>query len=500
MGSTGLFFYMAEIIYNTRLFNPLFWHIMPLLHDPKIRYIYIEGGSGASKTFCIADALSIYLAQTGSSTMCFRRFGVHIKDSVYKTFKLAQERLELKRYFDYQEFAIKYPSLDGQIRFRGLDDDENIKGIEDFDIIYPNEWNQQTQAQWDQLRKRLRGRPNQKFICDWNPVSSQLWIYSKWLDLDEWTDLPLHIDNCESKYNQLDPEHSFKRINKKGNAVWFKITFRDNYWIVGHPSGKGGYVDQESLDDFEWDRIHRPNFYRVYANGERGIVRTGGEFWKQFDEQKHIKPVKYTKSTIHLSVDENVNPYVTVSCWQFIQKEIRQIHELPCKTPDNNAVKAALKTVAWLRSIGHEDVVFVYGDPSGNKRSTIDENSRSFFDKFIEVLRNGGFTVVNRVAKSAPQVALSASFINEIYESNLFGYSITIADHCKVSIDDYCTVKEDVDGSMKKPKQKDKETEVTYEPHGHFSDAKRYLIIKALEQFFRLYKTRNKRGGGSIAV
>lgn len=485
-----------ELIFHPRLFNPLHWHLVPLLRDPKIRYIYIEGGSSAGKTGEISNALLIDQLAHNYSTIVFRRFHVHIKDSVYSSFKVAMNRLELGGIYRAQEDLFKSLVNDARVRFRGLDDEENVKGIEDFNVVYNNEWNQFTEPQWDQQRKRLRGRPNQKFICDWNPVSAKLWIYENWLDKDEWIDLPLTAP-APTKYSSLNAEYAFKRINKKGDSVWMKVTYRDNFWVVGHPSGKGGFVDMHTLEDFERDRVNKPNLYRVYANGERGVIKTGGEFWKQFNEMLHVRPVKVESGALHISLDENVNPYVTVGAWQMANtgdiKEIRQVHELPCRTPDNNAPKAAKKLAAWLRGIDYADLLFVYGDPSASRRSTVDENSSSFYDKFIEVLTKEGFKVVNRVAKSAPEVALSAAFINDIYENNLYGYSIVIGDHCKTSIDDYASVQEDKDGTMLKLKLKDPQTGVTYEPHGHFSDQKRYFIIKLLQAEFTKYKSRRKK-------
>jgi PBSX family phage terminase large subunit len=479
--------------FSPYLFNPLYWHLLPLLRDENIRYIYLEGGSSAAKTYTVCQALSVDMYEHEYSTMAFRRFQINIPDSVYASFKAAIKGLQMDDYYTPQQFLIKGEDDKARIRFRGLDDEENIKGIEDFQVVYNNEWSQFTEDHWSQQRKRLRGKPNQKFICDWNPISSKLWQYENWLDQDQWTDLPLHIEG--KKYSQLNPEFSFKRINKKGNSVWIKVTFRDNYWIVGHPNGKYGFRDQHTLDDFEHDRLHKPNLYRVYANGERGILRTGGEFWKQFDETRHVRPLKVEKTTLHISLDENVMPYVTIGCWQYVKekKEFRQVHEIPCKQPSNNAPKAAGELVKWLRQIDYQDVVYIYGDPSSSKRSTIDPNNSSFYDKFMEVLRAAGFQVVNRVARSAPEVALSAAFINEIYENNLYGYSIVIADHCRVSIDDYCTVKEDRDGTMLKLKVKDPVTEQSYEPNGHYSDQKRYLLIKMLEQEFNQYKSRGKK-------
>jgi PBSX family phage terminase large subunit len=481
--------YTPQYNFSKRGFNPLFWHILPLLRDPKIRYIKVEGGSSAAKTYTICQALLIDGFQNEYSSMVFRRQLVDVVDSIYASFKMAMSGLQLD-YYEQQQHLFKGKDGKSDVRFRGLEDEENIKGIEKFNVVYFNEFNQFEEHLFDQAKLRLRGRPNQKFICDWNPVSSELWQYKNDIDLQEWDELPLFIEGNE--YSQLNPEYSFKRINKAGDTVWIKVTYRDNYWVVGRPNG-GGFIDQQTLDNFEKLRTQKPHLYRIYANGERGIMRTGAEFWKQFNEDKHVKPLKYdNETTIHISLDENVNPYVTISAWQIIEKEIRQVYEIPCKNPDNNAPKAAQKLIKWLNQIAYKDVVYIYGDPSADKRSTVDENSRSFYDKFIEGLKTAGFRIVNRVEKSAPEVALSAAFINDIYEYEHAGYSITIGDNCTTSIYDYISAKEDKDGKMLKEKVKDKVTGVTYEPVGHFSDAKRYFICSLLKSEFNKYKSRGK--------
>lgn len=480
-----------QYVFSRKLFNPLFWHLRAALRDPTIRYIYIEGGSSAGKTYTIAQALLTDTYEHDYGIMVFRRYHVDIPDSVYKSFKSAAKGLTLDEQYLFQQDLIKNEGATSFVRFRGLEDEEDIKGVEDIGIIYNNEWNQFTEKQWDQQKKRLRGRPNQKFINDWNPISDQLWQYKNVIDIDEWQDMPLNVEGVP--YSSLDAEHSFIRKNKAGNTVWIKTTYRDNFWVVGRPDGKAGFIDTHTLAEFEHSRLHKPNMYRVYANGERGVMRTGGEFWKAFDETKHVRPMFIEdKYTLHVSCDQNASPYVTLSIWQPMGKRIRQVHELPCVAPDNNAPKSARRLAAWLRSIGYKDVVYVYGDPAGNSRSTVDYNSSSFFDKFIEVLQDMGYVVNNRVARSHPEVALSAAFINDIYEFDHEGYSIEVSDDCKVSMRDYATVQEDKDGTMLKTKVKDKETGRTYEPIGHFSDAKRYFIISYLAHEFNNYKVRGR--------
>ncbi len=486
--------YRLKYKFHPEGFNPLFWHILAALHDESIRYIFIEGSASASKTFSICQALLVDSFHNEYSVMVFRRQLVDVIDSVYSTFKLTARGMEFD-YYDFQQHLLKGKDDKAHIRFRGLEDEENIKGIERMNVVYFNEFNQIEEYLNDQAKLRLRGRRNQKFIYDWNPISAKLWQYENLIDPQQWIDLPLTIDGRE--YSELNAEFSFKRINETGDSLWIKTTYRDNYWIVGRPGG-GGYIDQHVLDNFELMRVKKPNLYRIYANGERGITRTGGEFWKQFDEVRHIKPVSVEPTTIHITCDQNANPYVTVLAWQIVDKNLRQINEFLCRNPDNNAVKSAQKIIKWLREINYRDVLFIYGDPSGNSANVIDENNRSFYDKFISTIEAAGFSVHRRIGRSHPEVARSAEFINDIYENNYGGYSITISDNCTGSIDDYISVKEDKDGKMLKTKIKNKETGQTYEPNGHASDAKRYFITQILKEEFEQYMNRSNLSTGYV--
>jgi hypothetical protein len=190
-----------------------------------------------------------------------------------------------------------------------------------------------------------------------------------------------------------------------------------------------------------------------------------------------------------------VNPYIAIQAWQVWpeKKLIRQIHELPCKHPANTASKAAVQVGKWLESIGYSDLVFIYGDPSANAKSTQDDEGRSFFDKFIGKLQEGHFKLINRVQKSAPEVSRSGEFVNEIYESNYHGWKIEINVNCRVSIEDYIMAKEDAAGNLLKKRTTDSETKVSFERYGHFSDDKRYFITTILSTEFNQFKQRRKK-------
>ena len=55
----------------------------------------------------------------------------------------------------------------------------------------------------------------------------------------------------------------------------------------------------------------------MYALGEWGVIRTGSEFFGSFNRGKHSGEHKYVPDLpIHISVDNNVLPYISVSYWQ----------------------------------------------------------------------------------------------------------------------------------------------------------------------------------------
>lgn len=477
--------------FDKKWFNPLYFILNDIIKIPTIRMVLVYGGKGSAKTVSIAQLLAKEGYVNNVSSIAFRKESATIQTTLKKSFNLALKTTRLYSAYNTLEFLYRCEK-GSEIPLKGLDVEDKAKGVEGYKYIYLDELDHFEENEFDQFNISLRGILGQKIFASWNPVSENIWVKKNLLDGYEFVDTEWKLP-CSS---------SFVKISTCGSVILIKTTYEDNYWIAGSPDGSYGYRDENLIKQYEDLKFKKPNSYRVNVLGEWGILRTGGEFWKQFDETKHVFPLKISPTTIHVSLDENVNPYVTVGCWQFISetKEINQVYEIPCKSPDNNAPKAALKLASWLNSIDYKDVIFVYGDPSASRRSTVDANSRSFYDKFIEVLRTAGFTVVSRVAKSAPEVALSAAFINDIYEHNIYGLSISISDTCRVSIDDYISAKEDKDGKMLKPKVKDKVTRVTYEPVGHFSDQKRYFITTLFKAEFEQYKSRSRKRSGSVAM
>lgn len=426
------------------------------------KIILLYGSYGSGKSVYVVDRL-IASCLEDEYFRCY--FGRKILDTVRGTvFQTITDRikdLHKEHLFDFSDkpngsMVIKCRKNGNEFIPFGASDSESLKSIKDPTHFFCEEFDQFSFEDFGYIYSRLRTE------------KSPTQLYGSF--------------NTERIYQS----HWIRKVFFEGEYASQAYKLKANYY-------HNFFIDQEDyLSKLKLIANGDAAKLNAIANGEWGVVRTGGEFWKQFNESRHVREITYEPQAIHLSLDENVNPYVTCTVWQYVDKEIRQIAEILCKSPDNNAPKAALRVISYLRKIGHKDVVFVYGDPSASRRSTVDPNNSSFYDKFIEGMKNAGFRTFNRVMRSAPEVALSAAFINDIYENNLGGYSIVIDSNCFASIEDYILVVEDANGKMAKPKVKDKETGVTYEPAGHISDTKRYFIISILADQFRNYGVKNK--------
>ena len=84
-------------------------------------------------------------------------------------------------------------------------------------------------------------------------------------------------------------ERTGKMERYPSDTVELHSSYKNNFWVVGSPDGKYGYYDRQTISNYQWYKDHDYNYYRVYALGEWGSIKTGGEFLYAFDSNKHIK-------------------------------------------------------------------------------------------------------------------------------------------------------------------------------------------------------------------
>jgi hypothetical protein len=246
------------------------------------------------------------------------------------------------------------------------------------------------------------------------------------------------------------------------------------------------YIPQSYIEALKSLPIYN---YKVFVEGDWDVqLKTGGEFWKSFELAEHIGPtITDIDNSIHISVDNNVWPYISITIWQITRKDVnnethwdvKQIHEICAKDPKNTATASGREVLRYLKRIHYAvPKVYIYGDPTTRARNTIDDNKKTFLDKFCDQIGKR-WTIQKRMFRKAPPVASTGEFINEIYANNIFGITITIDERCKESISDYIETKEDKDGGILKSRVVDPKTKISYEKNGHLTDTKRYFIIKA---------------------
>lgn len=500
------------MVINFKKLNPNGFYLLKYLNDETIRFIILYGGSSSGKSYSVAQSILIQTLQDGENTLVMRKVGASILKTIYEDYKVAAAGLGISHLFKFQQNTIKCLVNGAKIDFSGLDDPEKIKGISNYKRVQLEEWSEFEHPDFKQLRKRLRGKKGQQIICTFNPISESHWIKKEFIDKDKWHDVPmtvtiagkeLPIELTKVKSVKMNAPRQILNLRTKQieeqapNTVIIQSTYLNNFWVVGSPDGTYGFYDEQCVADFEYDRIHDPDYYNVYALGEWGVIRTGSEFFGSFNRGKHSGEHKYVPDLpIHISVDNNVLPYISVSYWQIdftAGTKVWQFHETCAESP-NNTVKKASKLVAkYLKSIEYSDKVYLHGDASTKAANSIDDEKRSWMDLFIDTLQKEGFEIEDKVGNKNPSVAMTGEFINAIFDGIVPGIEIYINESCSVSIEDYMSVQKDANGAILKTKVKNKTTLQTYEEHGHLSDTFRYVVVDLCNEQYTVFSNRRKR-------
>ncbi len=500
------------MIVNHKKLNPNAFYLLKYLNDATLRFIILYGGSSSGKSFSVAQAVLIQTLQDGENTLVMRKVGASISKTIYEDYKVAASLLGISQYFKFIQNSIKCTYNGAKIDFSGLDDPEKIKGISNYKRVQLEELSEFEFADLKQIRKRLRGKKGQQIIADFNPISETNWIKKDWLDNEKLHDVPMVVEiggkviPAElTKVKSLKMNEGKSMVNPKTkeieeyppNMVVIQSTYLNNFWVVGSPDGTYGYYDEQCVMDFEHDRLYDPDYYNVYALGEWGVIKTGNEFLNSFNVGKNSGEYPYIPGLpIHLSVDSNVLPYISVSYWQVDLskgKDMYQIAETTAESPNNSVRRAAKLVSKKLSELGYDDKIYLHGDASAKAANTIDDHKRSFMDLFIDTLKKDNWIVEDKVGNKNPLVSMTGEFVNAVFEKQLSGLSININDSCRASIDDYQSVQKDANGAILKTKVKDSVTKQTYEEHGHLTDTLRYVVHDIMYEEYVQFSNRRKR-------
>ena len=341
--------------------------------------------------------------------------------------------------------------------------------------------------------------------------------YDKDKDFNRWRGLETNGFLLE-EINELQEQAYFKAIERAGSYVlkdgaqppplimatcnpthgwvkdrfykpWQNGTLPENQIYIPANINDNPYIP----DDYRESLKSLPRYeYEVYVLGNWDIqLKTGGEFLKDFELEKHVRPVTFDPlKPLHISLDENVQPYITLTLWQIEGKEIRQVGEILGRAPNNTVKKLVRNLISWCHSKGFADLVYIYGDRTSLKEDTKLEKGQNFFTIFQRELESD-FHSRMRLPRINPSVALSGNFVNAIFETEFDDLKITIGEHCKESINDYILTKEAADGTILKVRVRDSVTKLTYEENGHITDSFRYFVCEAFKDSFRKYQSKS---------
>lgn len=249
-----------------------------------------------------------------------------------------------------------------------------------------------------------------------------------------------------------------------------------------------------SEDLLKLKRINPYVFESQYQQNPKPI-RKGGEAYKLFDASKNTVPnivinkipeLYNPDLPIGLSFDFNVRPYMTCTLHQLKGKKDVQIDEITLPSP-NNRTEAVCEEFKRRYPLSiHDKGIYIYGDPSGRQEDTRTEqgfNDYKIIMRCLEIYRPE-----LRVFAAHPPVAMRIRFINSIFDTKFNDCEIEIGQNCVKTIDDYQFLKENSEGTKLKEKVRG-EDGVSYEKHGHCTDANDYYYLWIFSDDFKEFQT-----------
>lgn len=234
------------------------------------------------------------------------------------------------------------------------------------------------------------------------------------------------------------------------------------------------------------------------------FAKTGGECYPYFQRDRHVKTVTFDPgSPVAISLDFNVVPYMTLSCYQlqYVTKyldEIGQKHLTPgpglkplevmiirkykeyCLSSPFNTTEAICERFAQDHNPQVTEVDY-YGDATGTHRIPGLGSMTNF--KIVEECLHA-FLHNNSKRVKDPNVGnfKRIDLLNRIFAGKVPNIEFEIDSSCEKTIEDYEDVKLGPKGKVKK-RIKDEASGEKIEKVGHTSDTDEYFISEICKEF-----------------
>ncbi|CAB4126921.1 XtmB Phage terminase large subunit [uncultured Caudovirales phage] len=446
---------------------------LPLVNNTD-RYLIMYGSRGSSKSDFTAKKL-IYrcLTENYFRYILVRNTYNTIKDSQFKNIKDTVYSLGLQDLFHFKISPYEITCINGnEFLARGCDEPEKLKSLKDPTGVW---WEEDIPEENDfkVITKTIRTTktPYLQEIFTINPEVvgeyAQHWFFKKFFT----GHYPAKMTFRDTQIIELDD------VKTEIAFTCHHSTVKDNRWASN---------EYKAMLFSETDS-HR---YKIDALGLWSTKITGGNIYKKFNSARNTAKVKYNpRLPIHLSWDENMNPYLPCGVFQIEDKEIRMIDLILGRNPDNTV--KAVSNEFKRKYPAHTSGLFIYGDATSQdaevqKASVKGEEGFDMFDLIRKNLKEYNPTL--RVNRSNPNVIPRVNFVNSIFESNEGGITFIIDKDLTEAITDFEQTKEAPDGRKAKVTVKDPSTGITYQPYGHITDLSDYIICYAFSKEYEQYK------------
>jgi phage terminase large subunit len=209
-----------------------FTKLYDIVRQP-LRYIILQGGTSAAKTYTTLQYLAIYATNHPKTTITVVAETLpHLKRGALRDFRkiTSTDGFQVQVLENKTDYIFTFAN-GSIVEFFSADADSKMRGARR-DILYINECNNITMSAFDELDVRT----SIKTILDFNPVR-RFWVHDK-----------------------LIP------ILKEGDFVFYKATYKDAVDSLGN-----SVLLQSVIDNIE-RRKDNANWWKVYGEGEVGSV------------------------------------------------------------------------------------------------------------------------------------------------------------------------------------------------------------------------------------
>lgn len=454
--------------FDEDLFSEVYWKIC----DVNSRFRVIHGGTGAGKSFTVAQDEVIKAFAGYQKTLFIRKVASTLKDSVYQSALNRINEFSLGSFITttLKPMDIHIQKTNSVLMFRGLDDPEKLKSIEGITRIVIEEATELDYEDFKELNRRVRGVENIQITLIFNPIDEDHWL----------------------------KKHFFDTTVK--NATIIHTTHWDNQFLL--PTD---HEEIESMKDID------ENQYNIYALGKWGKLKTGNEFLPHFSYVKHTGKCSFIPGKpIHFSFDFNVLPYMPAVCAQILENVVRwrnPINKRRYKEYNDGYIAEYVTQIRFFRTYTgkagdfpenttksvceafkmdfeqYASDLFIYGDASGKYRIAGKGDATNFKD--VKTTLAGMLNMASdRVPKANPSVLKARDFMNRIFADK---YPIEIfidEENAGLLSKDFATIMLGKDGVYKEI-IKDKATGISYQKNSHLHDAAKYLIIALFKDLFK---------------